>query len=83
MKDIKQIKHLLSRAGFGMRFEDLKEFGNLSVKHAVKRLFKASETNLDINAVTENPDYTAVIKGDVAARKMFYNISGSRKKTLT
>lgn len=82
MKDIKQIKHLLSRAGFGMRFEDLKEFGNLSVKHAVKRLFKASETNLDINVVTENPDYTAVIKGDVAARKMFLQHQRQQEKDL-
>lgn len=82
MKDIKQIKHLLSRAGFGMRFEDLGKFGNLSIKHAVNELFKPAETDLTINVIKENPDYTDVIKGDVMARKMFLQHQRRQEKDL-
>jgi uncharacterized protein (DUF1800 family) len=71
MGNIKQIKHLMARAGFGMRFEDMKENENISVKQAVKKLFKSSDINEPINAIKENTDYAMVIKGDPAARKMF------------
>ena len=67
---IKQIKHLYARAGFGMRFEDLKGSENVSIKQAVKSLFAAADSAA-LSVVHDNPDYMAVIKGDQLARKMF------------
>ena len=82
MNNIKQVKHLLSRAGFGMRFEDLKEFGDVSIKHAVKTLFKNAETDAPMSIVQGNPDYADLIKGDVAAKKMFLQEQRQREKDL-
>ena len=42
MRNIKHIKHLWARAGFGLRFEDLKELENIPVKHAVTQLLNAA-----------------------------------------
>ena len=71
MDNTKQLKHLLSRAGFGLRFEDLAQLGGTSAKHAVKGLLKDPEPSGPVNIVTENPDYSGIMKGDIAARKMF------------
>ena len=82
MGDVRQVKHLMARAGFGMRFEDLKEDKNISVKKAVKRLFKASETDDPITVVTANTDYSMLMKGDVAAKKMFFEQQRQDEKNL-
>jgi len=54
MNNAKYIKHLYARAGFGIRFEDLHDHENWSVKKAVRKLFKASEKSDQIGALTEN-----------------------------
>jgi uncharacterized protein (DUF1800 family) len=82
MDNIKQVKHLLARAGFGMRFEDLGEFENVSVKHAVKSLFAAADNDALINVIQGNTDYSAVMKGDVLARKMFLQQQRQQEKDL-
>jgi uncharacterized protein (DUF1800 family) len=82
MNNLKQIKHLTARAGFGMRFEDLKENENLSIKQAVKKLFKNSDTDEQISAVTGNTDYSMLIKGDQSARKMFAKQQRQEEKDL-
>ena len=64
-----------------MRFEDAKELGNASVKHAVKELFNASGVG-SINVVQGAADYGAVIKGDVLARKMFIQQQRQQEKDL-
>jgi hypothetical protein len=69
MNNSKLLKHLYARAGFGLRFEDAKELGNVSVKHAVKELFKPSEAN-PINIIQGRTDYGLVIKGDVLVRQI-------------
>src|ERR1700761_4851557 len=56
MNNSKQIKHLYARAGFGIRFEDLHDQGNWSIKKTVKKLFKSSEISQPILVVTENID---------------------------
>jgi uncharacterized protein (DUF1800 family) len=56
MNNSKQIKHLYARAGFGIRFEDLHDKQNWSIKKSVKKLFQASETVEPLKAVTENID---------------------------
>jgi len=82
MDDIKKVKHLLARAAFGMRFEDLKTYENISVKHAVKSLFDASAAVEPLNAIQGNADYAAVMKGDVNSRKMFLQQQRQEEKDL-
>jgi uncharacterized protein (DUF1800 family) len=56
MNNSKQIKHLYARAGFGIRFEDLHDRENWSIKKSVKKLFQASEKIELIKVVDENLD---------------------------
>ena len=56
MNNSKNIKHLYARAGFGIRFEDLHDHENWSVKKAVRKLFKASDNKEQITVLTENID---------------------------
>jgi uncharacterized protein (DUF1800 family) len=56
MNNYRQLKHLYARAAFGIRFEDLHDHENWSVKKAVRKLFKASEILQPIVSVTENID---------------------------
>ena len=71
MNNSRQIKHLVARAGFGMRFEDLDADGNISAKKAVKKIFKASEADDPLDLIKDNIDYGMLAKGDVATKKMF------------
>ena len=82
MNNTKQIKHLFSRAGFGMRFDDLEEFGNKSVKHTVKALIKASETIMPLSSDIENADYSMVAKGDINEKKVFFEKQKQQEKDL-
>lgn len=56
MNNSKQIKHLYARAGFGIRFEDLHDKQNWSIKKSVKKLLQASDIREPLKAVTENID---------------------------
>jgi uncharacterized protein (DUF1800 family) len=56
MNNSKQIKHLYARAGFGIRFEDLHDKQNWSIKKSVKKLLQASDITEPLKAVTENID---------------------------
>jgi uncharacterized protein (DUF1800 family) len=56
MNNARHIKHLYARAGFGIRFEDLQDHENWSIKKTVRKLFKASEKQEPINVLTENID---------------------------
>ncbi|MCC8427188.1 DUF1800 family protein [Mucilaginibacter sp. UR6-11] len=71
MANLKQIKHLVSRAGFGLGFDEFKAAANTGIKQAVNDLFKASANYEPLTAVKSNVDYSMVIKGDPASRKMF------------
>lgn len=82
MDNLKQVKHLFARAGFGMRFEDLKAYENVPVKHAVQNLLNTSGTNESLAAVKESTDYTALIKGDKEARKMFMQRQRQEEKDM-
>jgi uncharacterized protein (DUF1800 family) len=82
MSDLKQIKHLFARAGFGLRFEDLHEDRNISVKKAVKRLFKTSENDEPIAVVNDTTDYTMMAKTDEATKKMFMQQQREQDKQL-
>ncbi len=81
MDNLKQLKHLYSRAGFGLRFEDLKVINGLSVKQAVKNLLAVNNTE-GLKTVTALDDYGAAVKGDVLARKMFKQEQRQEEKDL-
>ena len=81
MNNIKHIKHLYERAGFGMRFEDLKKLDNAPVKHAVKELLSSTATQ-PVNVVQGNTDYSMLIKGDILAKKQFLQQQRQQEKDL-
>ena len=56
MNNSRYIKHLYARAGFGIRFEDLHDHENWTIKKSVRKLFKASEKSTPITVLTENID---------------------------
>ena len=56
MNNSRHIKHLYARAGFGIRFEDLHDHENWTIKKSVRKLFKASEKSTPITVLTENID---------------------------
>jgi uncharacterized protein (DUF1800 family) len=82
MDNIKQVKHLLARAGFGMRFEDLKHYDDASIKKVVKKLFEESVGDDPINVGNDNTSYDMLIKGDVATKKMFLKEQREMEKSL-
>jgi hypothetical protein len=43
MANLKQIKHLVSRAGFGMAIDEFKAAENQTIAQALHNLFEASE----------------------------------------
>jgi|SRR6185503_19158993 len=80
MDDLKQIKHLFSRAGFGMRFDEVPAFSNVPVKQAVKSLLNSTDDAL--LPIPTDTDYTAAMKGDAASRKMFMQQQRQEEKDL-
>lgn len=82
MDDLKQVKHLYARAGFGLRFEDLKKAEHTSIKKAVKHLFSASEKSSDIGIVQSNPDYMMAMKADADTKKMLLQQQRQQEKDL-
>ncbi|MDB5156329.1 MAG: hypothetical protein JWR50_1036 [Mucilaginibacter sp.] len=82
MANLKQIKHLTSRAGFGMCFDEFKAAESTPVKQAVKDLFKASADYEPLAIVNNNADYSMVVKGDKSTRKMFMQEQRREEKEL-
>ncbi|MHB8205778.1 DUF1800 domain-containing protein [Mucilaginibacter sp.] len=82
MKDIKHIKHLFARAGFGMRFEDLRKYKNASINKAVKELFENSDTVDPIAVVTQTVDYMVLAKADADTKKKVFQMEREQEKNL-
>jgi uncharacterized protein (DUF1800 family) len=82
MNDLRRVKHLYARAGFGLGFADLKKAEHTSVKKVVKELFSASADDTPINIVQGNVDYSALLKGDMEAKKMFIQQQRQQEKDL-
>src|ERR1700744_765155 len=82
MDNLQQIKHLYSRAGFGLAFADKKAAEHDSIKRAVKDLFKSSEANEPINVIQGNTDYAMLMKGDILAKKQFLQQQRQQEKDL-
>ena len=82
MANLKQVKHLTSRAGFGMGFDEFKAAESTPVKQALKDLFKASADYEPLAIVNNNVDYSMVVKGDKSTRKMFMQEQRREEKKL-
>ena len=82
MNGLKQVKHLYSRAGFGLGFADLKKAEHTSVKKTVKALFSSSDENTPINIIQANVDYSALLKADMETKKMFIQQQRQQEKEL-
>ncbi|MGZ3764142.1 MAG: DUF1800 domain-containing protein [Mucilaginibacter sp.] len=82
MDNLRQIKHLYARAGFGLRFEDRKAAEHSSVKKAVKELFKNADANDPIATVKGSNDYSMLVKGDILAKKEFLQQQRQQEKDL-
>jgi len=82
MDNLKQVKHLYARAGFGLRFQDRGNVEHVSVKRAVKELFKTSDVDDPINTVQGNTDYMTLLKGDMLAKKQFMQQQRQQEKDL-
>src|SRR6202000_1284016 len=82
MDNLRQIKHLYARAGFGLSFADKKTAEHEAVKKTVKDLFKASEADEPISIVHGNTDYSMLMKGDMLAKKQFLQQQRQQEKDL-
>lgn len=82
MNNLKQVKHLYARAGFGLRFADEDAVRNFSEKQAVSALFKTSEGYEPLISIKENIDYGALMKGDKADKKAIMQMQRQEEKGL-
>ena len=82
MNDLRQVKHLYSRAGFCLQFASLKKSEHISVKKAVKELFRASDKSEPLDVVKTNVDYMTFVKGDAEAKKMLIQQQRQQEKDL-
>jgi len=83
MDNSKQIKHLYARAGFGIRYEDLRDKENWTINKTVRKLFRAADKNEPITVLTENIDLRPHPK-DMAddQKKMIQSDRYQQQKTL-
>ncbi|MBV8390338.1 MAG: DUF1800 family protein, partial [Mucilaginibacter sp.] len=82
MDNLKLTKHLYARAGFGLSFSDKKSAEHRSVKKEVRELFKASEIDELLTVIQANVDYTKMLAGDMAAKKMAIEQQRQQEKDL-
>jgi uncharacterized protein (DUF1800 family) len=82
MSNIRQIKHLVARAGFGMSFEDYKAAEGASVKETLQALFSLSANAEPLDVVKGDTGYGMLKKGDAGSRKMFAQAQRQQEKDL-
>ncbi|WP_374948819.1 DUF1800 family protein [Mucilaginibacter sp.] len=78
----KKIRHLYARAGFGLRFADLRMAQHVTVKQAVDQLFKTSEEIRPLDIVAGNITYKEFLNKDTVTRKMFLQEQRQQEKGL-
>ncbi|HVW96047.1 MAG TPA: DUF1800 domain-containing protein [Mucilaginibacter sp.] len=82
MDNLRQIKHLYARAGFGLRFADLSATSGLSAAQALEKLFSDSEASELIDSVPEDAGYSMLARNDKAARKQFMQMQRREERDL-
>ncbi|MES2113079.1 MAG: DUF1800 domain-containing protein [Bacteroidota bacterium] len=82
MDNLRQIKHLYARAGFGLMFGEMRTTGNLSINRALSMLFKASENYQPLDIIKDDASYTMMVKGDKTEKKQFMQLQRQQEKDL-
>jgi uncharacterized protein (DUF1800 family) len=82
MDNFLKIKHLYSRAGFGLRFADIKTVKHESLKKAVSELLNPAAPDEPLGVVKGNADDNMLIKGDIAAKKLILQQQRQQEKDL-
>jgi uncharacterized protein (DUF1800 family) len=82
MANLKQIKHLISRAGFGMSIDEFSAAENQTIKQALHNLFEASEKYEPLNVVKQAIDYSMARKADQVKRKMLMQIQRQQERDI-
>jgi len=82
MDNLKLIKHLYARAGFGLCFSDKRSEERHSVKKEVKELFKTSEAVEPLSVVQDNIDYMKLATADMQAKKQIIQQQHQQEKDL-
>ncbi|MBS1528035.1 MAG: DUF1800 domain-containing protein [Bacteroidetes bacterium] len=70
MDELRKVKHLYSRAAFGLRFADMQNAGHTSVKKAVHELIASSEIDDPIGLTETKLDYMSLLTGGANQKKM-------------
>jgi len=82
MSNIKNIRHLYARAGFGLRFADLRQIADLPVNKAVDMLFAASEQVDEAGIIAGNISYKEFLNKNEGTKKMFLQEQRQQEKAL-
>lgn len=82
MANLVQIKHLVSRAGFGMCIDEFKAADSQTISQAVHNLFESSETFEPLSVVKNGSDYSMTRKADQAKRKMLMQIQRQQERYI-
>ncbi|WP_295770702.1 DUF1800 domain-containing protein [uncultured Mucilaginibacter sp.] len=83
MDNLKQVKHLYARAGFGADFAQLHNQRNWSAKKTLKKLFKESEEVQPLAAITENLDLRQLRKDAAEGeRKAIQELRNQQERAL-
>lgn len=82
MDNLRQIKHLYARAGFGLRVGEMHSAGRLSTAQALASLFKTAENFQPVDIVKGEANYAMLVKGDKAEKKQFMQIQRQEEKSL-
>ncbi|RFZ83146.1 DUF1800 domain-containing protein [Mucilaginibacter terrenus] len=82
MIDVKNIRHLYSRAGFGLRFDQLNETANLTIKQAVNKLLLQAEISEPADIIAGNISYKDFLQANEGTKKMFLQEQRQQEKAL-
>lgn len=82
LSNLKNIRHLYARAGFGLRFEDFGQVENLSVKQALDNLFAQSEQIDEATIIAGNISYKDFLTVNEGTKKMFLQEQRQQEKAL-
>ncbi|AMR31232.1 hypothetical protein A0256_07220 [Mucilaginibacter sp. PAMC 26640] len=80
--NLKHIRHLYARAGFGLRFEDLRQVEGLSVKQAVDLLLAQADRVDDASIIAGNINYKDFLMANEGTKKMFLQEQRQQEKAL-
>ena len=82
MDNLRQIKHLYARAGFGLTVGEMHSAGGLSTAQALASLFKTAENFQPVDIVKGEAKEAMLVKGDKAEKQQFMKRQAQEEKSL-